>query len=539
MAKKVPLKVQKRSGFNKSFQNILTSKPGTITPLLCDELIPNTKVNLRAAMQASLPPLAFDTFMRVSLKVQAFFVPLRLLAGSFQDFFTSTKYHGVAGDYTPTLPYFRVDFSDLGPNWESSFPAAAGSLADYLGIKVSPSGFQGAGFRDVSAMPFLAYHRVYDDWFRNTRIQKPLFVRDDSDPAVSSPLLRCAPFNYYNVENGNDVLSIGSTSSPLDAQFILNDGVSIFSLRQANFEDDYFTIAMQQESEQDIKITIDNGEFSIGALRGGNALQIYADRHALCGPRYIDRLATDYGAHLSDGVAQRTIPLGSMELEVFSKGIYSNSPSSAGAQVNNPFESVGARYGDAYATGGDKLADFTAEESGYLMVLCELVPRVTYGSGIDRKFNRYIGPGSITDMANPILQGVGNQPIFMDEINSRNSHLGIFGFTERYADWKTKCDEVHALVKETENLGAMVLQRNFDSSNQLMINSNFIEIPTDYMDNVTAVTAEISNYGYWLDCFFDYKVSMPLASYSIPTLEDVSNEHQDTIYVRPGGRRMP
>ena len=36
---KVPVKVQKKSGFDKSFQNLFTSKVGTITPILVDELI--------------------------------------------------------------------------------------------------------------------------------------------------------------------------------------------------------------------------------------------------------------------------------------------------------------------------------------------------------------------------------------------------------------------------------------------------------------------------------------------------------------------
>ena len=61
--KKAVVAVPKLSGFDKSHQNILTSKVGTITPILCDELIPGTKVNLKLAISASLPPLASDTFI--------------------------------------------------------------------------------------------------------------------------------------------------------------------------------------------------------------------------------------------------------------------------------------------------------------------------------------------------------------------------------------------------------------------------------------------------------------------------------------------
>lgn len=82
---KVPVKVEKKSGFDLSFQNLLTTKVGTITPVLCEELIPNETVNLRAAIQAQLPPLATDTFMRCDLKYEAFFVPHRLVMKGFEE----------------------------------------------------------------------------------------------------------------------------------------------------------------------------------------------------------------------------------------------------------------------------------------------------------------------------------------------------------------------------------------------------------------------------------------------------------------------
>ena len=527
MPKKVPLKVQKPSGFNLSFQNILTSKPGTITPLLCHELIPNSKVDLKATIQASLPPLAFDTFMRCALKVQAFFVPMRILVGSFEDFFTNQFRDADGTTYYPILPLIQADELTAGHVFDP------GTLADYLGFKsdfVAPESFQ------LSMMPFLAYHRIYEDWFRNTKLQRSIYEYDAQSSAFSSIGVSHLPYIFPNILEGNYVYDM-QFSYP--DSFLFADGHNLFDLRQCNFEDDYFTIATPNVSDKDVVISTPSDKFSIGALRGGNALQIYADRHNIAGPRYVDRLRSDYNAHLSEGVAQRCILLGSQEFEVYSKGIYSQSPAAQGSQVNNPFDSVGARYGDAYAAGNGSLAHFTAEEPGYLMVVCELVPRVTYGTGVDRKFLRYLGEGSITDMANPILQGIGNQPIFERELNGNLGSESVFGYTERFADWKTKCDELHGLVRDGQSLQAMVLQRTFAGTDDPRIGNDFIQIPTDYLDQITAVTAAVSNYGYWLDSFFDFKVVMPLAPYSIPTLEDVSSEHNDTVLVRPGGQRIP
>ena len=85
---KAPLAVPKLSGFDKSHQNLLTSKVGTITPILVDELIPGSKVHCKLALGASLPPLASDTYMRCSIKCEAFFVPMRILDGGFEAWFT-------------------------------------------------------------------------------------------------------------------------------------------------------------------------------------------------------------------------------------------------------------------------------------------------------------------------------------------------------------------------------------------------------------------------------------------------------------------
>ena len=85
---KVPVKVQRKSGFDKSFQNLFTGKVGTIIPILTDELIPNTTVRLRMAITTQLPPLASDTFMRVRQKYAAFFVPTRLLVPRYEEWLT-------------------------------------------------------------------------------------------------------------------------------------------------------------------------------------------------------------------------------------------------------------------------------------------------------------------------------------------------------------------------------------------------------------------------------------------------------------------
>lgn len=78
------VQVQKKSGFDKSHQNLFTGTTGTIVPIMVDELMPNSTVDLKAAITAQLPPLASDTFMRCKLKYASFFVPTRLLVAGYE-----------------------------------------------------------------------------------------------------------------------------------------------------------------------------------------------------------------------------------------------------------------------------------------------------------------------------------------------------------------------------------------------------------------------------------------------------------------------
>lgn len=554
---KVPVQVPKLSGFDKSHQNLLTSKVGTITPILIDELIPGSKVKLSVALSAQLPPLATDTFMRCSIKVEAFFCPFRLLAGSYESWFTDTPV-SFQGNYINNSFVDKVGFlpvlggisaTAVGPDGSTpilSYIQRAGGLFDYLGYKTGTA-YLTSNY--VSALPALCYHRVYDDWYKNTIVQRPVFVRpqaggtssgamDSAAPSSGVLSAATAPYYFYSQSLVSSADYIFGTLSSLR----LADGKYLFDLRQRNFGLDYFTTATptpQQGAAQVVSFATNaaTGQFSIAALRSANSLQQFAERNLLSGSRYQDQLRARYGANLSSGVAQRTIFLGGASVDVYTKGIYTNANDSS-ASNNNPFGgTVGAKYGSASAAGKCLNIHFEANEPGYLLVNATLVPKVTYSSGIHRRFLHYVGPGSLTDLANPILQNVGPQPIYEKELTGASNN-NIFGYTDRYASFKTMEDELHGLLRDSSSLASFALQRSFANNSAPTINSAFLEIPTNYMDQVTAVSNNISNFGFWLDTYFDYKVSQPLARYSLPSLQDPAYEHGKTVIVDKGGQKL-
>lgn len=545
--KKAAINVPRLSGFDKSHQNLLTTKCGTLTPILVDELIPGTKVNLKLALNASLPPLASDTFMRCSVKVEAFAVPFRLLDGGFEAWFTdepkemlSTNASGsIVG--TSTRAYLPC-IEDSSVSGSASFDISKmgnGSLSDYLGCKSVSQAF--LRLNPISAMPFLAYHRVWNDWYRNSLVQKECFLPVDAYQAgaVVPNIAASSPFQFHQQNS-----YVWAT----DRDMTLADGHHLLDLRQRNFGLDYFTTATpqpQQGSASGVSMTVSGGStsFTIAELRAANSMQQFKERNNLLGNLYVEQCYGRYGVRPSDGIAQRSIYLGRGEFEVYSKGIYQaasnvaqgDSDADFGPQAMNPFGSVGTRYGSAYAQGENFLVNFEAKEPCYLMVMATLVPRVTYPDGIHRRFMHYTGSGSLVDLANPILQNVGPQQIFQYELSS-GLGSSTFGWTDRYAEFKTMSDELHGLLRTGQSLESFALQRSISGSVQ--INDSFLQIPTNYMDKVTAAYAWMSSYGCWIDTFFDYKVAMPLSKYSLPSLQDPAYEHGKTIVVSKGGSKL-
>ena len=80
-----------------------------------------------------------------------------------------------------------------------------------------------------------------------------------------------------------------------------------------------------------------------------------------------------------------------------------------------PSHDNGAKYSSPI--GSDKsslVGDFSVTEFGYLMVIGSIVPDAVYSTGVNRDFFRL----QIGDFAFPLLQGVGDQPIYKAELGS-------------------------------------------------------------------------------------------------------------------------
>lgn len=528
----IDLKVTNRSGFDKSHRSLFTMKCGTLYPILVDELVPNSTVHLKQLLQAQLPPLATDAFANVKVKTEAFFVPYRLLYGGFENWITETPLRSPTGlTYTLRCPTLEVSTDDL---------VVPGSLHDFLGFKM-PDDFDSseAQYFEVNIFPYMAYARIYDDWYRNSLVQVPLFVQRGSTNISVSNL----PYSLIATSAQKKFDGTGTVAASAAYSGVLADGSSITELRQRNFGLDYFTSGQpsaQRGNARSVSMAVSNNtaSFTIASLRAQNSLQIFTERNNFS-YRIEDYNLINYGARLHRGMATRPVYLGGQSMDIYSKTVYQTASDSNAS--NNPFDTTGAKFADARAVGEDTLvSNFTTDEAGILMVIASLVPKVTYNTGSRRYLSHFVADGSQVDLANAVLQNVGNQPIYKYELVGGKPALAsenpsVFAYTDRYAEWMTMEDEVHGLLKDGQSLASFALQRSFGYSSSPSLNADFLKIPTTYMDQIMAVNESVSRFSAWCEVYFDYKVVQPLAEYSIPSLQDPAYEHGQTVTVNKNG----
>ena len=380
--KTTPIQVPNMSGHDLSHSNKLTAYVGTITPILTDFLIPGDKISLGVSGEVSLPPMATDFYGRVQGKIEAFFCPCRIIWAGWRNFLLSnsvvsaqdaafTTGQSVFGQYSTVMPSLLFEGGKLseynqtilGPN----------SLADYLGMKLVPeSGITWSSSFSFNVLPFLAYHKIWDDWYRASLVQRPCFIPySDSvidfngvSTPVTAGLQHTAMFlPFYS---GNADVNLKSIIASLNYWTLSTDPIApptgrvyagstvlhnsmLLCTHQRNWELDYFTSAnllpqAGTPSQLAFNVTEKSGSFTIASLRAANALQQWLERNNIGGYSYPDLIKAHYGILPSDATVDRAIYIGRLNFDIYTRGVYQTSVDSPISTTGNPFNTVAAKY---------------------------------------------------------------------------------------------------------------------------------------------------------------------------------------------------
>lgn len=162
-----------RSKFEREEDLITTMSAAKIYPIYTNsDILPGMTVNMKMSAVIRMMTPLYPTFGNASVDIMWFFIPHRLVWNHFKEMWgenTSAWY--------PQVEYTVPQIYTQGAN-----VFGAKTLADYMGLPVGVENIS------VSALPFRAYVRVWNDWFRSTPLQQeaPMVTTDNNYVAKQS-----------------------------------------------------------------------------------------------------------------------------------------------------------------------------------------------------------------------------------------------------------------------------------------------------------------------------------------------------------------
>lgn len=201
-----------RSVFDLSFVHSFSADFGELIPFALYDCLPNDDFKLSNIVRVSTLPMVSPVYNAIKIRTYWFYCPYYLLWRHFDRFISG----GRDGTYEVVPPI--IGDSSEGISFER------GSIADYFNF---PVGVNIPADDCPSAFPFMAYQRIYRDYFMNPDIQTESninnwFPEDDSD---------------FQLSDGFQVSVAPEGTQDYDA-------VSLTAKRYRNWEKDYFTSAM-------------------------------------------------------------------------------------------------------------------------------------------------------------------------------------------------------------------------------------------------------------------------------------------------------
>lgn len=485
-------------------------------PVYWEELSPGDHFEMKVNSVCRLMPTVAPIMDNVKLKYMAFWVPDRLLWKHFLNFMGEKTWQDDSNDY-------------LVPTLNMKVPEnTSGSLADYLGV---PPTKDTCDF-EVSALPFRAYNKIWNDWIRAVEIQEPLteYTDDIGDTLKNYSILKKGkPLDYFTSclpypqagdpvmipLTGNAPVVTGAGATRLNA-YVEDTGSSFINgvLGTPAGSTDYYAdlhIGSFKPGEAGLSTDLyaDMSKvtgITIEQLRNASALQVLLERDARAGERYSELVKMHYGVTCPDFLLGRSQFLGSTTSDIIVNPIVQNSST-------NDVTPQGNLVGIGVGQESSKLCEVSAVEHGIFMVLACVTGDVTYQQGVARKFNKK----SRFDYMNPAFWNLGDQAIYNKEIflsPEKVVNEAIFGYNERYRELREGISKVTGKMRSGVDGSLDVWHLAEKFANLPKLNADFIVNNTP-IDRVLAVKDEPD---VVLDIWFDIKATRPLPVSANPSL---------------------
>ncbi len=537
-----------RSKFVRPSTHKTTFNAGNLIPIYVDEVLPGDtfKMNMSSVIRMSTP--IYPVMDNANLDVYFFFVPNRLVWDHWKEFFGENN----STHWEQPVEYEVPQITAPTGGW------AKGTIADYMGIPTKIENIS------VQALPFRAYCKIWNDWFRDQNLKDPAMISMDETTtagansgdyvtnaekgalplkvakyhdyftaALPEPqkgpevtiagLSGMAPVgaieNTYNTKSTGSIqfAQIGGGMAPADSwhKFVVagtldtqSKGVS--GVMSATTESGNATQVYPANLWADLGAAGGTAT-SINALRQAFAIQRLYEKNARGGTRYIEIIKAHFGVQSPDARQQRSEYLGGTRVPINMDQVIQTSNSGNGItpQGNTAAYSLTA-FNESMFT-----KSFT--EHGYIIGLACIRTEHTYQQGIERFWSRK----KMLDYYFPTLANLGEQAILNKEIYAQGNATDdeAFGYQEAWAEYRYKPNRVSGAMRSNYQTTLDAWHYADKYAQQPILSSEWIDETSANIDRTLAVQSATEDQ-FIADFYFACEATRPMPLYSIPGLID-------------------
>jgi len=439
-----------KNRFDLSHDVKMSLNMGELVPFAAIECVPGDKFQIGCEAFLRFAPMVSPVMHRNHVFTHWFFVPNRIVWPQWEKWITNTKVGGVL----PAHPTFTL---------------TAGNditrLADYLGMPTPI----GAEAETVSAIPFAAYQKIYNDYYRDQNLIAEVNTELNdgaNDYSVFRNIRRRAWMHDYFTASLPDPQKGDQVEIPLGSQNVILDPASE-GVTEANWKKtaDYGQVGDAGATSiagggtpgnlQDVNsnslvydpngtlITEQSGAAtSINDLRTAIKLQEWLEKNARGGTRYPELMLVHFNQRSSDQRLQRPEYITGTKSPVQISEVLSTAETTELPQGNM------AGHGISLTSGG--YGSYSCEEHGYIIGIMSVMPETAYQQGIPKHFLKYNEP---TELLWPSFAHLGEQEVLHKEVYGYQGAPGgdTFGYMPRYGEYRYIPSRVAGDFKTTLN----------------------------------------------------------------------------------------
>lgn len=539
-----------RSIFDRSHTHKTSFNVGELIPFYVDEVLPGDTFNVTTSKVVRLQTMLTPIMDNIYLDTYYFFVPNRLIWNHWKEFMGENS----SSAWVQQTQY-RVPCISAPPGG-----FAVNGIADYLGLPVGVD-WNSSAANAPSVLPFRAYAKVCDDWFRSEVLTDPLNI-----PTGDSNQVGTNGNNFINdVVNGGKPFKVakyfdaftsclpapqkaanpvtfplisgkyapvivnpseGSATPPFQTsdkvlKWCNRDGSALSSAPGVITVNGNSNTVLYPDANvgagssivpanlaADLSSSV--GAVSINELRLAFQLQKFYERCARGGTRYIELLKAHFGVTSPDARLQRSEYLGGNRIPL---NIH---------EVTNSAQSSQDFLGDlgAKSATADIHSDFEKSftEHGFIIGVCCARYDHSYAQGMEKFWQRRDN----MDFYFPVFANIGEVPVEQAEVCATTDNMSsktTFGYQEAWYDYRYKPDRVSGEMRPgiSNTLASWHLADYYTTPPTL--SDDWIREDKSNVDRVLAVTSAVSNQ-IFADILIQNTCTRCMPMYSIPGLID-------------------